>query len=86
MGRSKKLMLVALVVGAIMLMTESTAWAAQGQITEVNPSGIGHMSQRAVDALSGLFAGFSDYVEFIRNSFSFGFGNKSYCQKWCLGD
>ena len=34
----KKLMLVALVVGAIMLMAESTAWAqAQGQITEVNP-------------------------------------------------
>ena len=36
-----KLIVVAIVVGAILLMTTSTAWAAQGQITEVNPSGRG---------------------------------------------
>jgi hypothetical protein len=43
-GQVTKLIVVGLVMGAILLMTTSTtstAWAAQGQTTEVNPSGRG---------------------------------------------
>ena len=72
MGRSKKLMVVALVVGAIVLMTEPTAWAAQGQITEVNPSGIpagiSKIPGHALDVLSGLLNGVVDHFSaFFRN-------------------
>ena len=56
----KKLMFVALVVGAIMLMTESTAWAAQGQITEVNPSGILKMISKIPGGLLALLIGTVD--------------------------
>ena len=56
----KKLMFVALVVGAIMLMTESTAWAAQVQITEVNPSGILKMISKIPRGLLALLIGTVD--------------------------
>ena len=63
----KKLMLVALVVGVVMLMTESTAWAAQGQITEVNPSGIGKMMLRipafVLTLLSGSVDGLGELLQ-----------------------
>ncbi len=51
-----KLKFVAPVLGAIMLITASTAWAAQGQITEVNPSGLSRMPVVIADFLRGLFA------------------------------
>ena len=67
MGRSKKLMLIALLVGAIILMTESTVWAAQGQITEVNPSGIGKMMLRVpsfvLTLLSNSVDGLGDLLQ-----------------------
>ena len=37
----RKLLLLAMLVGVFMALTVSSALAAQGQITEVNPSGIG---------------------------------------------
>ena len=37
----KKLIISGLIVGSIMALTVSQALAAQGQITEVNPSGFG---------------------------------------------
>ena len=53
----KKALLIGLAVIAIMALTVSTALAAQGQITEVNPSGIGkaidHSDGRVKDALKG---------------------------------
>ena len=36
-----KLLLIGTLVGALMALTVSSAFAAQGQITEVNPSGVG---------------------------------------------
>ena len=37
----KKLLLIGTLVGMLMALTVSSALAAQGQITEVNPSGVG---------------------------------------------
>ena len=36
----RKLLLIGVLVGAIMALTVSSALAAQGQITDVNPSGV----------------------------------------------
>ena len=37
----RKLLIIGILVGTLMALTVSSAFAAQGQITEVNPSGIG---------------------------------------------
>ena len=37
----KRVLLVGLIVASVMMLSVSVALAAQGQITEVNPSGIG---------------------------------------------
>ena len=50
----KKLLLTGTLVGMLMALTISSALAAQGQITEVNPSGTG-ISQ-ALDASGGKVA------------------------------
>ena len=45
----KRVFLVGLIVVSLMMLSVSIALAAQGQITEVNPSGIG----KAIDASDG---------------------------------
>ena len=51
----KKLIIGGLIVGSLMALTVSQAFAAQGQITEVNPSGIHGMNKG--NAASGGTAG-----------------------------
>ena len=41
----KRVLVIGVSLVAIMALTASAAWAAQGQITEVNPSGIGKALQ-----------------------------------------
>ena len=43
----RKLLLIGVLVGAIMALTVSSALAAQGQITEVNPSGV-HVAAKQI--------------------------------------
>ncbi len=50
----RKLFIIAFVAGSILALTVSQALAAQGQITEVNPSGVG--ITKALNSGSGKVA------------------------------
>jgi len=49
----RKLLIIGILVGTLMMLTVSTALAAQGQITEVNPSGIGVAKHASANRVFG---------------------------------
>ena len=67
----RKLIFAGLVAGSLMALTVSQALAAQGQITEVNPSGIHGMNKgnAASDGKAGAALGQkAGYVAFSYNT------------------